>query len=74
MLCGAGLWASGVPCSAAREAHAGGSGAHGSGRRTDLEGVMILTFWMVLFMVLPVLGLGTFAFLMNRQQHQHHHR
>jgi hypothetical protein len=35
---------------------------------------MILTFWMVLFMVLPVLGLGTFAFLMNRQQHQHHHR
>jgi hypothetical protein len=74
MLCSAGLWTSGVPCFAAREGYAGGGGAHGPAGGPGVEGVMILTFWMVLFMVLPVLGLGTFAFLMNRQQHQHHHR
>jgi hypothetical protein len=27
---------------------------------------MYLSFWMVLFMLLPLAGLATFAFLMNR--------
>jgi hypothetical protein len=38
-----------------------------------MEGAMVLSFWMVSFMLLPLVGLGTFAFLMNREQ-PHHHR
>ena len=42
------------------------------GRQTCvMEGAMILSFWMIAFMLLPLVGLGTFAFLMNREEHHH---
>jgi hypothetical protein len=37
-----------------------------------LEGAMVLSFWMIAFMLLPLVGLGTFALLMSREQHHHH--
>jgi hypothetical protein len=42
-----------------------------SGRRRVMEGAMVLSFWMVLFMLLPTMGLGSFVWLMNRQQGHH---
>jgi hypothetical protein len=44
-----------------------------SGWRTGVKEVaMILSFWLVMFLLLPTVGLGAFAFLMNREQHHHH--
>jgi hypothetical protein len=37
------------------------------GRQTCmLEGAMLLSFWMVLFMTLPLAGFAAFFWLMNR--------
>ena len=32
---------------------------------------MVLSFWLVMFLLLPTVGLGAFAFLMNREQRHH---
>jgi hypothetical protein len=43
-----------------------------AGRTGVMEGVMILSFWMVSFMLLPLVGLGMLAFVLNRQQRRDH--
>ena len=36
-----------------------------------MEGAMVLSFWMVMFMLLPLAGLAGFACLMNRPMGRH---
>jgi hypothetical protein len=69
MLCGGILWLRSPAFRVSRPEtkHAGGCGTG------VMEGVMaILSFWMVSFMLLPLVGLGMLAFVLNRQQRGHH--
>jgi hypothetical protein len=71
MLCDAGFWSSRTRDSRPAKDYTGGCEVRGPPGGRVMEGAMFLSFWMVMFMLLPTVGLGAFVWLMNRQQEHH---